>query len=314
MIASAVSMALTLLAGGVDTVRISLLEDRPCEQPRPPAEVISAWRSDSSGFAQWLTSARYRRLVGAWECRRIVYSSEGLRVVGFVYRPTRPNGRYPAIIVNRGGTGEFGKMHARLQPYYLPYLEAGYVIAMSQYRGADGGDGRDEYGGADTTDVARLTELTATLPYVDPRQLFMLGFSRGGMMTYRALAMGLPVRAAATVSGLTDLEAQTRYRPEMRDSVYRVLWPDYHNRAAEHYRVRSAIHWPDRISTPLLLIHGTNDDRVKSADALALARALDSLGRSYELVVHAGDGHGVPANKYATDRRIIAWFDRHRIR
>lgn len=291
----------------------TIVEDRPCQPPRGADTVLAAWDGEVSGFRQWMTATRYNDLIARWECRRIVYLSEGLRVVGFIYRPINPVEQHPAIIVNRGGTGEFGRMHDRLQPFYLPYLDAGYVLLMSQYRGADGGEGRDEYGGADTADVAALTRLARDLPYVDGDNLFMLGYSRGGMMTYQALAMGLPIRAAATVSGLTDLADQITYRPEMRDSVFRLLWPDYDRRTDEHYRIRSAVRWAERINTPLLLIHGTDDDRVRSSDALALASRLDALGRPYELVIYAGDSHGVPAHKFETDQRILRWFASHRL-
>jgi dipeptidyl aminopeptidase/acylaminoacyl peptidase len=183
---------------------------------------------------------------------------------------------------------------------------------MPQYRGADGGEGADEYGGADIADVTSLVPIVGALPYVDSDNLFMLGFSRGGIMTYRALAMDLPIRAAATVSGLTNLSRQIQYRPEMRESVFRALFPDFDRHEAEHYRLRSAVEWADRIKTPLLLIHGTGDDRVRADDALELASKLQALGRPFELAVFDGDGHGVPAHKLEVDQHVIAWFNGHR--
>jgi dipeptidyl aminopeptidase/acylaminoacyl peptidase len=310
-LAALLCVVLPTLLSGQATLPGRVLSERACQPPRGADTVMLAWNDDSSGFRDWLTRERYDALIARWECRRIEYDSDGVRVVGFIYRPRDAQARHPAIIVNRGGTGDFGKMHDRLQPYYLPYLEAGYVILMSQYRGADGGEGRDEYGGADTVDVANLVHLARRLPYVDPEALFMLGYSRGGMMTYQALAMGLPIRAAATVSGLTDLEDQVRYRLEMRDSVYALLWPDFAMQEAAHYRMRSAVAWAERIKTPLLLVHGTADDRVRATDAMRLAAALQAHGRAYELHIFDGDGHGVPRHKWETDQRILAWFARH---
>jgi dipeptidyl aminopeptidase/acylaminoacyl peptidase len=214
--------------------------------------------------------------------------------------------------VNRGGTGDFGKMHPMLQSYYLRYLDAGYVVLMSQYRGADGGEGADEYGGADVADVTSLVEIARTLSYVDPDNLFMLGFSRGGIMTARALTMNVPIRAAAIVSGLSNMARQIEYRPDMREEVYQTLFPDFAAREAEHYRLRSAVEWADHIQAPLLLIHGTADDRVHADDSIDLASALLRAGRPFELIVFDGDSHGVPAHKLETDERVIAWFDRHR--
>jgi dipeptidyl aminopeptidase/acylaminoacyl peptidase len=69
---------------------------------------------------------------------------------------------------------------------------------------------------------------------------------------------------------------------------------------------------PERIAIPLLLIHGTGDDRVRADDALELASKLQLLGRPFELAVFDGDGHGVPAHKLEMDRDVIDWFNRHR--
>jgi acetyl esterase/lipase len=47
----------------------------------------------------------------AVECLRIQYSSDGLKVVGFLVRP-RENGaaKYPVIVYNRGGFRDIGKI------------------------------------------------------------------------------------------------------------------------------------------------------------------------------------------------------------
>jgi hypothetical protein len=56
-------------------------------------------------------------------------------------------------------------MHPTLQSYYLRYLDAGYVLLMSQYRGGDGSEGADEYGGADIADVTTLVTGQRTIAY-----------------------------------------------------------------------------------------------------------------------------------------------------
>jgi dipeptidyl aminopeptidase/acylaminoacyl peptidase len=308
----AIAFAMLAVMAGARSATAQVLDERACEPAPDYGKVAAGWTKDQSGYGGWLTSARYEDIATKWECRRIVYRSDGLRVTGFIYRPREGAVRRPAIIVNRGGTGDFGMMHPWLQSYYLAYLDAGYVLVMPQYRGTDGGEGADEYGGADLADVTSLVPIARSLPYVDSENVFMLGFSRGGLMTYLALSLGLPIRAAATVSGLTNLARQIRYRPEMREEVFRKLIPDFATREAEHYRLRSAVEWPERIDTPLLLVHGNADDRVKAEDALELATKLQALGRRFELLVFDGDGHGVPAHKLETDRRVIAWFEKHR--
>ena len=45
-----------------------------------------------------------------------------------------------------------------------------------------------------------------SLPFVEPEKIVMLGYSRGGMMTYLAIKHGAKIKAAAVVSGVSDLE------------------------------------------------------------------------------------------------------------
>jgi dipeptidyl aminopeptidase/acylaminoacyl peptidase len=44
---------------------------------------------------------------------------------------------------------------------------------------------------------------------------------------------------------------------------------------------------------------------------LAFAQRLQTLGRTYELVVYAKDNHGLFMNRAGRDRRIVEWFKRH---
>lgn len=63
--------------------------------------------------------------------------------------------------------------------------------------------------------------LARALGYVDVDNVFMLGFSPGGMMTDLAIRDGAPVRAAAVIGGLSDLPGREANRPPMRR-----MWPD----------------------------------------------------------------------------------------
>lgn len=77
-------------------------------------------------------------------------------------------------------------------------------------------------------------------------------------------------------------------------------------------RDRSAVHWADRINVPLLILQGGADWRVQAGtNALALASQLQELRKPYELIVYAGDDHGLSLNGADSDRRIIGWFKRH---
>lgn len=242
------------------------------------------------------------------------YASDGLSVGGVLIRPKDPGSRqWPAIIYNRGGTGDFGRIdHLTIVNLYL-LAKAGFVIIASDYRFTGPTAKRDQWGGDEIDDVLNLVPALRSLDFVDQGRLFMMGASRGGMMTYLALKRGVPVRAAVVIAGVSDLEAFGRYRPEFvnGDDTYdgwAKVWPDYAHRAAEHYHERSAVQWADKLTVPILILHSRSDRLVPVDQALRMAAALQGAGCKYALHVYANDGHSLPANRVDRDRQIIEWF------
>ena len=249
------------------------------------------------------------------ECLRIQYLSDGLKVVGFLVKPRDPKGRrYPVIIYNRGGLQDIGKIDV---PNILDFYELaanGFVVLASQYRGNDGGEGLEQFGGADVGDVVTLVSLASSLPYADPKNIFFYGLSRGGMMAFLALARGVTVNAAAVVGGIYDLQAlMSAAKLRMPGVANRVmqLIPDYSSRGAAALAERSVIQWPEKLAVPLLMIHGSEDEEVPVSQALAFAARLSSLRKEYELIVYAKEIHEALNNRRDRDARIVAWFRRY---
>jgi dipeptidyl aminopeptidase/acylaminoacyl peptidase len=246
-----------------------------------------------------------------FECVRITYLSDGLKVVGHIYKPQSTTGKhYPLIIFNRGGNREFGKNTPRRIIGLYEFLAHGFVVLASQYRGNDGGEGKEELGGADMNDVLHLFPLAQSLGYIDMRNIFMYGVSRGGMTTYIALKHGAPVNAAAIVGGVTDLQAWAEWRPQMLQE-YQDLIPDYARQADDQLRQRSVIHWVEQVNVPLLILHGGADWRVPPSQALTLAQRLQAGGKVYELIIYARDDHGLSFHREEKNQKIVEWFRAH---
>lgn len=244
------------------------------------------------------------------ECRRITYLSDGLRVVGFIVRPLIAGRRLPLIVFNRGGLLDIGKIDTPQLLNFYHLASEGFVIAASQYRGNDGGEGQEEFGGADVSDVINLRNLAASLPYVDASNVFFYGLSRGAMMTFLALRRGATVNAVAVVGGLFDveqaLEPTKKRAPGIVERVMKLI-PDYGTAAL---RDRSVIQSADQVTVPVLILHGGTDEEVPPAQALAFASRLEDLRKPYEIVVYANDTHEITNNRQDRDARIIAWFRR----
>lgn len=133
------------------------------------------------------------------------------------------------------------------------------------------------------------------------------------MMTYLALEAGAGVRAAAVIGAPADLEAGLARRPEM-DEVYRDAIRDYATQKSARLRERSAIHWAEKLTVPILLMHGSADWRVSPEDSKALARKLTALGRPHELVVYSDDDHPLTKNAADAFQRMLDWFAKYRTR
>lgn len=246
-----------------------------------------------------------------YECRKIKYISDGLKVVGFIWKPKSTAGKkLPLVIVNRGGNPNLSLLTP--QSFYFPYVSNGFVVIGSQYRGADGGEGKDEFGGADVNDVLNLIPLAGSLEYVDLNNIFMHGASRGGMQAFLAIRRGIPVNAVAVQGALTDLNAAAKEWPDVAERVWSRLMPGYGDKTEEVLRDRSAVNFAEKINVPVLIVHGGSDWRSRAgSQALGLAGKLQSLGKTYELHIYADDDHGVNINRLDRERRILEWFKRY---
>lgn len=242
----------------------------------------------------------------------LTYWSDGLRITGFLGRPTAP-GPHPAIIHNRGGYDDVGALTGI---ELVPWVEAGYVAVGTQYRGNAGGEGHEDFGGQDVHDVLALIPLLQSLPFVDAERIGMFGGSRGGMMTYLALkaqALGgrADIKAAVTVGGISDLFAWDR---ERGGSLTSILWlPLIGVTPAQDrgpFEERSAVYWPELIDVPLLLLHGDADRDVSPQQSRALAAAVSAAGGAVELTIVPGGDHALSA-QHGGYPEALAWFARY---
>jgi dipeptidyl aminopeptidase/acylaminoacyl peptidase len=248
---------------------------------------------------------------GEAEVRRITYRSDGLTVNGYLAVPKQGT-KLPCLIFNRGGNPRLAVLDDDRAAAILGKMAGwGYVVAASQYRGADGAEGNDEYGGADVDDVLNLIPVLETVPRADTGSIGMVGASRGGMMSYLALARTDRIAAAVINSGLADLNLDDR--PEMV-RVWSQLIPDYAKDPAAKLAARSAVHFAGALpkTTPILILHGTSDWRAKpKTNAIGMAAALMEAKLPFRLVLFEGAQHGLSEFREEADRMTREWLDRY---
>jgi len=243
----------------------------------------------------------------------ITYLSDGLRVKGYLARPKEGTG-LPCVIFNRGGNREFGALSDARAALLLGRLaRRGYVAVASQYRGVAGGEGVEEFGGAEIADVLNLVPLLETVPEADASRIGIYGWSRGGLMTYLALARSDRFKAAIVGAGVTDSFEGIEQRPEMEEFVYAQLVPDWETNREAALEARSPLRWPEKLhkETPILLLHGSSDWRVDPTQALRMADVLFSEKHPFRLVFFEGGDHGLSEYREEVDRLVGDWLDRY---
>ncbi len=246
-------------------------------------------------------------------CEKIMYISDGLRVVGYLLYPQK-SGKYPGIVYNRGGNKEFGKITIKKAGAILARVASwGYVVVASQYRGNDGGEGHEEFGGADVDDVLNLIPLLKDNNMVIPDKLGIYGWSRGGMMTYLTLMRTNEFKAACVGGGLSDLYLMMSSRNDNFETVYQEVIPNYETDKKKALDSRSAIKNVDKISktTPVLMLHGSADWRVVPQMALDMANKFLEYKVPYRLIIFEGGDHGLYEHRKEVDRQVKMWLDRY---
>lgn len=273
--------------------------------------------SEVRAFPSPLPEAFYTKICKEYEAvsdattSRIIYKSDGLEVTGISCFPTQiEDEKHPILIYNRGGNREYGKLTVlAVMRSMLPFAREGYIVYASNYRGNDGGQGSDEFGGGDVNDVSNLLEIAKNNPAWDRKNIFILGHSRGGMMTYMTLRRDKTITAAISIAGVADLETAGIARPEMIEKVYQQTIPDYNNNPKQALLSRSAIYWADEITTPLLLLHGTADEAVDLSNSQKLAEKLAEYNKQHELVIYEGGNHALLRHWENVLEKSKNWFE-----
>jgi dipeptidyl aminopeptidase/acylaminoacyl peptidase len=248
---------------------------------------------------------------------RLVYESDGLRIVGFLaYPKTAPSGdsRLPSVIFNRGGNRGFGATSPRaFVGLAKRFTDWGYVLFASNYRGSPGSEGQDEFGGRDVNDVVNSLRVLDQLAFVDRDRIGMWGHSRGGMMTYIALTKTDRIKAAVIGAGMSDFERSLTQRPELDAGVAAQCIPNWATERAKAIEARSAVRFVDSLpmNVPILLVHGTADWRVDPLDSMDMARALHASKRPVRLMMLEGADHVMGQHRDEYDQATRNWFDRY---
>jgi dipeptidyl aminopeptidase/acylaminoacyl peptidase len=224
---------------------------------------------------------------------------DGATIHGRLYRPaTSASGSDPPPMIVWIHGGPTSQWPVTFIPRIAYFVERGWAVLLPDHRGSTGW-GRDyaqamagRWGDLDVSDTAAGMRAAADLGWADGRRMVPMGASAGGFTVLNLLAHHPELCAAGIdLFGVTDLhdldETTHRFEAHYLHSVVGPL-PD----AADAYRERSPVTIADRITSPMLILHGDADVVVPVAQSRVIADRLRALGRTVELHVYEGEGHG----------------------
>ncbi len=280
--------------------RVSRVEPRLADTAKPRAEVIEVTVPLHDGR---LSRARTAILLPPGV-------SKGDRPPGIVLM--YPGGNVTADVERFGG-GQ------RLSIPTLLFLSRGYAVIMADLQlGPSGESGNPMQEMVDV--LLPQVYRAAELGYVDLERLAIGGQSFGGFGAAAIVSRTNLFRAAVAVSGIFDLGGTYGHLGESQTSFW-VGWAEGGQaRMGDHpwanlrrYIDNSPYYQADKIKTPLLLVHGTEDWAVHDAEKLFVA--LRRLDRDVQLALYEGEGHVIFnwRHESAADasRRIVDFLERN---
>ncbi|MGG4341466.1 alpha/beta hydrolase family protein [Paenibacillus lautus] len=213
--------------------------------------------------------------------------------------------KLPLVLYCRGGIGRVGAVRLK---WVEEFAAQGYAVFAPAYRGNEGSEGRDEFGGADTMDVISAIEWLSRISWIDNNRIHLLGFSRGAINAAVAAALSPHVSKLILWSGVSDLAQTYEERIDLRRMMKRIIGGTP-TKFPERYILRSPIHYADRIRCPVLIVHGTQDEQVQVEHSYRMLDKLHEQGHQPEAHLYEGLGHHFPPPQHAAAiNRMFDWL------
>jgi dipeptidyl aminopeptidase/acylaminoacyl peptidase len=242
-------------------------------------------------------------------------SKEGVKLEGIAtFPPGYTSGkRYPFLVFPHGGpeaNDEFG-----LDPMAKYIAGKGYVVLQPEYRGSTGYGAAhlaaiyQHFGDRAYRDVDSAADFAIAQGWADPARQAMFGWSAGGFMTSWTVTQTHRYKAAIEGAGITDWLSfiptsdtwQTDYDARLQEKD-----------PSPMLRF-SAVMFADKVTTPLLILHGSADVRVPTFQGSEFYALLKERGKTVRMVTYPGSPH---FPKLAEQRRDVldevgAWLDQY---
>jgi dipeptidyl aminopeptidase/acylaminoacyl peptidase len=247
-------------------------------------------------------------------------NERGQEIEGRIYYPPYfdQERKYPCIVYYYGGTSPVTRDFGGRYPKEL-WAANGYVVYVLQPSGATGFG--QAFSALHVNDWGKIVadeiidgvkQFLKTHPFVDPERVGCIGASFGGFMTMLLQTRTDLFTAAVSHAGISSIssywgEGYWGYLYSALATANSFPW----NRK-DIYIDQSPLFHAEKVTTPILLLHGSQDTNVPPGESIQFYTALKLLGKEVELIEVADQNHWIMDHKKRKlwSKTILAWFDR----
>lgn len=220
-------------------------------------------------------------------------AKSGTHLEGIVTFPAgyTPGKKYPFLVLPHGGPEANDVLGFDFPSRLISGL--GYVVLQPEYRGSTGYGSAflaaiyQHFGDRAYSDVDSATDFAISQGWADPDHLAIFGWSAGGFMTAWTVTQTHRYRAAIEGAGITDWLS---FIPtsDIGQTDYDARWPEH---APDPFLKFSAVNFADRVTTPLLILHGESDVRVPTFQGREYFVLLAEQNKQVRMVTYPGSPH-----------------------
>ena len=249
-------------------------------------------------------------------------SFDGMVIPSMFYKPHEASATHkvPALVYVHGGPGGQTTRGYNSQIQYL--VNHGYAVLGINNRGSSGygktffGADERKHGREPLWDCIEAKTYLASLGYIDPERIGIIGGSYGGYMTLAAMAFRpeafkVGVDLFGISNWLRTQESMPPYWESFRKSLYEKVGDPVKDK--DMLIAASPLFHAKEIRKPLIVIQGANDPRVIKPESDEIVEAVRKNGVPVEYVVFADEGHGFSKKKNSVEanRRILEFLDKY---
>lgn len=242
---------------------------------------------------------------------------DGVELSGWLYRPRDAHGAGPLVCSYHGGPS--AQARPKLQEVTQALVARGISVFDVNVRGSTGFGERFEKLDDGVLRKNAVHDINATSAHLvtigvaDPKRLGIVGGSAGGFMVLAGITEFPDMfAAAADLYGIANFHTWFANAQPYNAAESMVEFGDP-VRDAAMLEDLSPIHKLDRVKTPLLVQHGTNDTEVPMEEAEQVVAMLKRHNSPVSFVRYPGEGHGWQKvdTRVKSTVSIVAFFDEH---